>query len=60
MGVKFVNVADNDSVVAIARNPERDAEDELLESAESGDDNGAAPAESADSPEPDPKEDVAE
>ena len=31
MGVKFVTVADGDSVVAIARNAERDVDDELLE-----------------------------
>jgi DNA gyrase subunit A len=57
MGVKFVTVGDSDSVVAIARNAEREVEDELLddevEGAETGTDT-AAPADDeqvADTPE---------
>lgn len=34
MGVKFVNVGDGDSVVAIARNTEREVEAELLDDAD--------------------------
>ena len=33
MGVKFVTVADSDSVVAIARNPESEVDDEDLDEA---------------------------
>jgi DNA gyrase subunit A len=60
MGVKFVTVDDSDSVVAIARNAEREVDDELLEDGVSGDDEGdGSPSEDA-SPDADPKEDVAE
>jgi DNA gyrase subunit A len=60
MGVKFVSVNDDDTVVAIARNPEREVEDELLESVVNGDDQAGGPASAADSADADPKEDVAE
>ena len=60
MGVKFVTVDDSDSVVAIARNAERDVDDELLEGDVSGDDEGDGGSSEVDSPDADPKEDVAE
>ncbi len=48
MGVKFVSVGGSDSVVRIARNTEREVDDELLDGADTGD--GAA--EEDGSPEP--------
>jgi DNA gyrase subunit A len=60
MGVKFVTVAASDSVVAIARNAERDVDDELLEDGVSGDDEGDGSPSEESSPDADPKEDVAE
>ncbi|MGH3472119.1 MAG: DNA gyrase subunit A [Nocardioidaceae bacterium] len=54
MGVKFVNVDDSDSVVAIARNAEREVEEEVGEGAESesGVDLGhTGPSETEESPE---------
>jgi DNA gyrase subunit A len=60
MGVKFVTVDGADSVVAIARNPEREVDDELLEGGVSGDDEGDGSVGEVDSPDADPREDVAE
>jgi DNA gyrase subunit A len=67
MGVRFVTVAEGDSVVAIARNSERDIDDdvdenvdELPEEAVAGDHEGEGPTTSPDVPDTDPKEDVAE
>jgi DNA gyrase subunit A len=60
MGVKFVTVDDADSVVAIARNAEREVDDELLEGGVSGDDEGDGSPSDDESPAADPKEDVAE
>jgi DNA gyrase subunit A len=59
MGVKFVSVGGEDSVVAIARNPEREV-DELLEVMVNGDDEGDGPESAAESADAGPKEDVAE
>jgi DNA gyrase subunit A len=60
MGVKFVSVDGEDAVVAIARNPEREVEDDLLESVVNGDDEGDGPVSAAETADADPKEDVAE
>jgi DNA gyrase subunit A len=60
MGVKFVTVDDSDSVVAIARNAEREVDDELLEDAVNGDDEGNGGVGEADSPAAGPREDDAE
>jgi DNA gyrase subunit A len=58
MGVKFVTVDGDDSVVAIARNSEREVDDELLEDAVSGDDEGNGSV--GEAPEADPRESEAE